>query len=41
MDLSWINRLRARIFARIDLPLLAISLALMAFGLATVFSAFT
>ncbi len=39
MDLTWINRLRARIFARIDLPLLAISLALMAFGLATVFSA--
>ena len=39
MDLTWINRLRVRIFARIDLPLLAISLALMAFGLATVFSA--
>jgi rod shape determining protein RodA len=39
VDLTWINRLRVRIFARIDLPLLAISLALMAFGLATVFSA--
>ena len=39
MDLNWINRLRVRIFARIDLPLLAISLALMAFGVATVFSA--
>ena len=39
MDLSFINRLRARLFGNIDGPLLAISLGLMACGLTTVFSA--
>lgn len=39
MNLTLLHRLRVRLLAHIDGPLLAISLALMAFGLATVYSA--
>lgn len=39
MDMIWLNRLRKRLLGNIDGPLLAISLGLMAFGLATVYSA--